>query len=54
MAARKRTFEAVVKKMAPLPPSPKKSPLIHTGRIKPIARHVAKSSRIGGARGGSA
>jgi hypothetical protein len=54
MATKKRAFDAVVRKMAPLPPSPKKSPLIHTGRIKPIARNIAPSRRIGGARGPSA
>jgi hypothetical protein len=54
MATKNRTFEAVVRKMAPLPPSPKKSPLIYTGRIKPIARNITKSKRIGGGRGPSA
>jgi hypothetical protein len=54
MATKKRTFEAVVRKMAPLPPPTKKSPLVRIGGIKPVARNIAKSKRIGGARGPSA
>jgi hypothetical protein len=49
-----RTFEVVVKKMAPLPPPTKNSPLVRTGGIKSVARNIAKSKRIGGARGPSA
>jgi hypothetical protein len=38
-----RSFEAVVRKMAPLPKPMKKSPLVRAG-IKSVARNIAKSA----------
>ena len=50
-----RSFEAVVKKLGPQSAPPvRKSVPVHIGGIKPIARNIAKSKRIGGGRGPSA
>jgi hypothetical protein len=55
MATKKRTFEDVVKRLGPRSAPTVKSPArVHIGGIKPVARKIAKSHRIGGARGPSA
>jgi hypothetical protein len=56
MATRKsRSFESVVRKLGPQSaPQVRKSAVVHIGGIKPVARNIATSKRIGGARGPSA
>jgi hypothetical protein len=52
---KKRTFEAVVRKLGPVPNPQKKSPLVRIGGIKATPpRNIVKSRRLGGGRGASA